>query len=246
MEGREHGEQVVGPLHRRHPAEPAHDERPGRDPVAPAQLGDVPVERHARLELDPEPDHGEPVCGATPSATSSSRTSGLTATSRSVPRHEDRLDRPEQERAPTAEVPAKDMAVERVDDHGGPARAGEERRCTADRSRLGRVRVDDVGAEPPDQVREPRGRERVPQRRELPREAGERDDLDPGSLGDERHRLLAAADVPRHERGLVPSLGEPACEIGDMERGAADVEPGDHAQNADRPHVRLRAHRGDE
>jgi len=104
--------------------------------------------------------------------------------------------------------------------------------------------VDDVRAQLADQAREPERRERVADRRELARQARERHDLDVGLLGHERHRRLAAGDVPGHERRLVSPPREAAGEIGDVQRRAADVEPRDHSQHADRPAFAEHAHRG--
>ena len=126
----------------------------------------------------------------------------------------------------------------------GAPRPGEERRGPADRPRLGRVGVDDVRTELADEVRELERGKRVSKGRELPREPRQGHDLDPGTLGHERHRLLAAADVAGHEGRLVPTVGESAGEVGDVERGPSDVQARDHAQHPDRPARGRSAHRG--
>ena len=170
---------------------------------------------------------------ATPSATSSSRTSGLTATSRSVAR------------ASTVSIPRKTSVPSGRSSRGGRDRGtcgrrragsepGEQRRGAPDGAGLRRVGVDDVRPDCADELREPPGRDRVADGRELAREAGKPDDLDAGALGDERHRLLAARDVAGDERRLVAALREAAREVGDVQRGTAHVEARDHPQHADR------------
>ena len=109
--------QVVRLLHRGHPSEPGHDERLRSDAVPAPHFRGVAVERDAALELEPRRITENSAAGATPSATSSSRTSGLTATSRSVARAST-VSIARKTRSPAAEVPAEDMAVEGVDDDG--------------------------------------------------------------------------------------------------------------------------------
>jgi hypothetical protein len=60
-DARQHRQEVVGSLHRRHAPEPPDDELPGRDPEPAPDLAGIPVEADARLELDAEPDDREPV-----------------------------------------------------------------------------------------------------------------------------------------------------------------------------------------
>ena len=239
----EHRQEVVRPLDGGHAAEPADDELRRRDAVPPPHLGRVAVEPHARLELDPEPDDRELLvrrdveCDELVAHLGAHRDQAVGGA------REHRLDGAEHQRPERPEVPAQDVAVEGVDDDRAP-RAGEERRGAADRPRLGRVGVDDVRTELADEVRELERGKRVSKGRELPREPGQGHDLDPGALGHERHRLLAAADVAGHEGRLVPTVGEAAGEVGDVERRPSDVQARDHAQHPDRPARGRSAHRG--
>ena len=93
--------------------------------------------------------------GATPSATRSSRTSGLTATSAVVDAASDALEHPEQAPANRVEVAAEDVAVERVDGDRRPRIAREQPGHPPDGSGLRRVRVEDVRADAVDDGGEP-------------------------------------------------------------------------------------------
>ena len=170
--------------------------------------------------------------GATPSPTSSSRTSGLTATSRSLMIARIRSIARNMREPTRAEVPAQDVSVERVDDDR-PRSSREERREPSDRAGLRRVRVDDVRADVAQDPREPERRDEVVHRGQLAGEPGQADDLDARAVRDPLHRLLAARHVAGDERRLVAARGEPLGQVRDVERRAADVEAGDHA---DDPH----------
>ena len=182
--------------------------------------------------------------GATPIATSSSRTSGLTATSASVVARERALDQPVRLLLRRAEVALQRMAVERVDDDRRARRAGEAGGDAPDRARLGGMRVEDMRALLSDQLDEPPDGADIAERRDLALQLRNRPHLDAALLGDEGHRCLALGDLAGRERRRVPARREPLGEIRDVERRAAHVEAGDHAQHADRfvgsEHGRLR------
>ena len=173
--------------------------------------------------------------GATPTSTSSSRTSGLTATSASVLAREVSLDRAERACPNGVELPLQHVAVERVDDDRRPCVAREACRESPDGAGLRGVRVEDVRPVAADHLAEPHFTAAcIPERRNLALELGDRLDLDPALLGDERHRRLALGDRPCREGRRVAALGETLAEVGDVERRTADVESCDHAQHADR------------
>ncbi len=85
--------------------------------------------------------------GATPSATRSSRTSGLTATSAVVVAARLRSSIRKKPELHRAEVAAEDVPVERVDDDRWPCVARQQRGGAADCAGLGRMRVEDVRAD---------------------------------------------------------------------------------------------------
>ena len=104
----------------------------------------------------------------------------------------------------------------------------------ADSSRLGRVRMEDVGPELADETEQPRDGCGVDDRRDLPLESRHVDRLDPTLAGDVLHRSFALA-APGRRRGASRSRSvELARQVGDVERGAADIQAGDDAQNSDR------------
>ncbi len=156
----EHRQEIVGPLDRGHPAEPPDDELPLLDAVAAPDLGRVAVEADARLELDPEPDDGELLARRDVERHELVPHLGADRDQPVRGMREDRLDGAEEERPAGAEVAAKHVPMERVDDHRA-TRSGEQRSGAADRARLRRMRVDDIRAHLADQAREPDRRERV-------------------------------------------------------------------------------------
>ena len=122
--------------------------------------------------------------------------------------------------------------MERVQDDRRPGAAGEERRGASDRSRLRRVRVQDVGPLAADQLGDPQDRARVVQDRDLALELGDAHDGNPESLREERHRVLAARERARDEGRVVAARLEPCREVRDVDRGAAHVQARDHSQDA--------------
>ena len=147
--GRERRQEIVGALDRRHPAEPADDEasRPRSRAARRNCRTTSPSDATRALELDAEANHRRTArCGATPSPTSSSRTSGLTATSRVADAGERRARSP---RKTTVAPTARSTRAGRgrgtcATTTGAPARAGEQRGSAPDRAGLRGVRVDDV------------------------------------------------------------------------------------------------------
>ncbi len=129
-------------------------------------------------------------------------------------------------RHPRAEVALEDVAVEGMD----AARHAQRRPGQpAQQARLRLVRVDDVGpvrAHQPHQAGERTGvvgrPDRAPQRREV---HGRHVDLGQVHLG------LVRLDGAVHQQRLPALAGEAAVEQQDVRRGAADGEPGDHAQD---------------
>ena len=119
---REHREQVLRPLDRGHPAEPADDELLGRDPVPATHLRRVAVEDDARLELDPEPHDRELALGRHPKPDELVAHLGADGDQPIGDSRQSSLDHAEEERSRRSEVPAEHVAVERVDDDRPPAR----------------------------------------------------------------------------------------------------------------------------
>ena len=113
----EHRQKIVGPLHRRHPAEPADDELPFRDAVAAPDLDRVAVEADTRLELDPEADDGEPLARRDVERNQLVPHLGADGDQPVRGAGEERLDGAEDERPAGAEVAAEHVTVERVHDH---------------------------------------------------------------------------------------------------------------------------------
>ena len=170
--------------------------------------------------------------GATPSRTSSSRTCGLTATRTSVARAS-AVSISRKTREPTApKYPRRTWPwkVWTTIGRGGPEsnaavrptapafavcvcticgrtrRISRASRIAARRSRTGR----NLAGEPRD-----------------------RHDLDPRPLGDERHRFLPRCDLAGDERRVVAAGGEAPAQVRDVQRRAADVQAGDHAEHTD-------------
>ena len=144
-----------------------------------------------------------------------------------------------------AEVALERVAVERVDDDRGARRARRGGRPPADRAGLGGVRVEHVRALLSDQPREVTDGRRIA-RAARPRAAA------PGidSTSIPRCSATKAIDASPSEISPAASVVDVAArrealgEIGDVERRAAHVEAGDHAQHANRfvgsEHGRLR------
>jgi hypothetical protein len=164
---REGREQVVGSLHRGHPPEPSDDEQVLRDPEAAPHFLYVPFEGDAGLELDAQPDDGELL--ARGDAEGDQLVSDLRAHGDETVggAGEDGFDGAEEQRSGMPEVPAEHVAVERMDDDRPASQAREHRRRPSHRAGLGRVGVDDIGPELPDDAREPPCGGGVMDRREL-------------------------------------------------------------------------------
>ena len=172
--------------------------------------------------------------GAMPSATRSSRTSGLTAISAVVLWASQRSSRRKRFDAQRAEVAAQDVAVEGVDDDRRRRVARDDGGEPADRARLGRVRVQDLRPQLADQRGDVVDGAEVAKRRDLPVQLGDRHDRDAELLGDAGHRLFAERETPRDERRVVAAFLEPRREIRDVQSRAAHVQPRDDAQDLDR------------
>ena len=231
---REGGEHVREALDRGHAADPADHE-------GVSGIAEEPPQRRARrpspsamrsVEVDPEPDDLNCSGGATPSSTRSSRTSGLTATSRVVVPRERSFDLRVDGRPSRVEVAAQDVPVEGVHDDRRPASPASSGGGAADRACLRGVGVEDVRADAPDQPHDGGDRERVEDRRDFTVQVRDVDDLDPELVRDERHRALASRQRARAEGGRVSALVEAAGEVGDVQRGAAHVEPRDQPEDA--------------
>jgi hypothetical protein len=72
----------------------------------------------------------------------------------------------------------------------------------------------------------------VVEQRDLALELRDVDDRDPETLGDERHRVLAAGEASGDEGGLVAPGLEPGREVRDVDRRPAHVQARDDAQDA--------------
>ncbi len=243
VEQRAEGQQHVRhPLDRRHAPDPADDEALLGDPEQPPELGSS-VAAHAVLEVDPEPDHHELVCRRD---TERDEVVSHLRPDRDEPCRvpgECALGLAEEARADRVEVPAEHVTVVGVDDHRRPRVACEQRGRATDRARLGRVGVQDVRTDAADLADEPADGGRVGDRRDLAPELGHVDHFDPELVGDERHRVLAACQLARHERRRVPAPVETARQVRDVQRRAAHVEPGDDAEDPNLVRSRLLSHR---
>ncbi len=227
-------EHVVGALDARHPPDPADHEPIRRDPEPRARGRTGHLGLHALAELDSQADDAELLSGRNPER--DEVVAHLRADRDEPGRHprQQPLEQAKRLRLERAEVAVEDMAVKRVDDDRRPGGACEERRHTPHRARLRRMRVQDLRPLLADQAGKSKHRKRVPDRRDLPRQRVELDDLDAELLRHIRHRALAARERAGDERRLVASLREPRREVGDVERRAAHVQARDHAQDADR------------
>ena len=172
--------------------------------------------------------------GAIPRRTRSSRTSGETAISASLAFASPRSSWRKPSVLTRAEVAAKDVAVECVHDDLRAGSPGEERGDAPDRSRLGRVRMQDMGTELANETEHLRDGCGVDDRRDLALERRHVDGCDPTLTGCVLHRALALRHPAGDEERLVADPIELARQIGDVEGGAADVQPGDDTQNSDR------------
>ena len=174
--------------------------------------------------------------GATPIATSSSRTSGLTATRASVSRASVRsIECGTPSASPGRSSPRSVWPWNVWTTTGGRAGPASAGRHAPDRAPALAVCVwRTCGRSCRISSASCRTAPRVAERRDLALERRDRSHLDAALLGDEGHRRLALGDLAGRERRLVPARREPLGEIGDVERRSADVEAGDHAQHADR------------
>ena len=93
--------------------------------------------------------------------------------------------------------------MEGVDDDGRARAPGEESCDAADRARFRGVRVEDRWPHLADQAREAEDSQRIVERRDLARQARQRNDPGARLLCDVGHRLLAARDRARDERRVV-------------------------------------------
>ena len=125
--------------------------------------------------------------------------------------------------------------MEGVDDDRRPRADGEQHGEATDRARLRGVGVQDLGAEGAQQAGEPEDGERVPHRGDLAVKLLDRDDRDAERVGNERHRLLAPGEAAGHQRRVVAPVLQPCAEVGDVQRGAAHVQPRDDPHNSDGP-----------
>ncbi len=225
---------VLGLLHGRHPGDPADAEALGRDAEGSANRRSVGGARHALGELDSEANDGEPGGGRHSHLDQLVTDLGAHGDEGVCAAREVSLDRPERVCAKGVELPLQHVSVERVDDDRRPCAARKACCGAPDGAGLRGVRVENMRPVTPDQVAEALHGRSILERRDLSLEPRDRLDLYPPLLGDERHRCLAFGDRPCREGGRIPALGETLAEVGDVQRGTADVESCDHAQNADR------------
>jgi hypothetical protein len=125
------------------------------------------------------------------------------------------------------------VAVERVDDDRRLPRARQASSYATDGARFCRVGVKDLRALLSDQPGESDRRHQVTQRRDLPAELVDPYYLDAPRVGDEGHRVLSPGERARDQGRVVAALPQALRQVGDMQRRAAHVEPGNDAQNLD-------------
>ena len=169
--------------------------------------------------------------GATPSSTRSSRTSGLTATSRvGVPR-EARARSRGRLRAHRVEVAAQHVPVVGVDDDRAAARRRRAARRCGRRRLPWRCACAGCAAAPAGSRRTSARAPRAGRRPARSRggAAATSTTSTPSVVGDERHRVLAAGELAGDERRVVAARARGPGEVRDVERGPAHVQPGDHA-----------------
>ena len=133
--------------------------------------------------------------------------------------------------APGAEVARENVPVERVDGRPGPTAAGEHGGDPPGRARLCRVGVEDVCAAPRHGPPELAHRRGVRERGQLTLECRQADDRNAEIVGDVLHRLLALRQGAGDDDDLVTACPLPGRELDDVQRRAADVEPGDRVHD---------------
>ena len=128
------------------------------------------------------------------------------------------LDEPERALLARAEVPAQDVAVERVHHR---RRTRQPRRDAADGARLRAVRVDDVGPQADELAPALRQRAGVV-RSELARHRRQDDTLDPELVGERLHRALGRARLAVQEDRVPAEIAEERGRVDGLQDGAAD------------------------
>ena len=115
-----------------------------------------------------------------------------------------------------------------------PCRAGGEGGQAPDRPRFRSVGVEDVRPQLPDQLGDSKHRAGIVQERDLALDLRNAHDGYAEPVGEEGHRVLAARQAPGDECRVVAAALEPGCEVCDVDRRPAHVEPRDDTQHADR------------
>ena len=235
QDGAQGANEVEWPLDRGQPARPADCERA----VADAELG-PPARPCAVVGLAPLRDvdavvhHREPMRWG--DAHPHEIVAHLLADGDEHAREmcETPLDRPEEALPALVEVAAQDVAVVGVDDRARPRPAREQGRQPACGARLCRVRVQDVGAFPPDDRAEAEDRRGVRSRRKRPLQRRQLEHVRPELVGDVLHRLLAEGERAGDDGHVVSPQLLCVRDVEDMQRGAADIQPCDHVHDPHR------------
>ena len=126
------------------------------------------------------------------------------------------------------EVTAKDRAVVRMHDGADPRDPGSD---ASEGACLGEVGVDDLRPEAAE-------RAEVVQRGDRSAESGQDPRVDRRQAPELEHVAFVPALDAAHEKRLVSRRVEPRSEERDVNRGTADVQPGDHTHHADPLHDR--------
>ena len=229
------GEHVRQALDRGHPADPADDERVLGDAEQPAEL-----RRRRRRRRRSAASRSIPSritlnfsAGATPSSTRSSRTSGLTATSRVVTRARLRSTSRNPRCAPGRSSRAA-RGRGRCGRRSAAARRPRARAAPPDRSRLGGMRVEDVRPHSRISSHDRLHRERV--------ETGESSRWRCSTCPTSTPSSSATNDIEPSPRASAPAPSvvcvaarlEAPSQVGDVQSRAAHVQARDQAQDADR------------
>ena len=133
------------------------------------------------------------------------------------------------------EVTAKDRAVVRMHDGADPRDPGSD---ASEGACLGEMRMDDVRFERASEQDQARERAEVVQRGDHSAESGQDPRVDRRQAPELEHVAFVPALDAAHEKRLVSRRVEPRSEERDVNRGTADVQPGDHTHHADPLHDR--------